>query len=105
MRAMASAETLFLFNVRFPRRPDSSNLDYHLTVLGPYEVRSSLRFGEESPGGPGLELAFVPLVAKAEVNRAREDNDSAPVVDASRTIDSKAIVTRVPGVTVSSGAA
>src|SRR5215467_753886 len=48
-------------------RTDRSDLQDHLTVLGPCIVRGPWRFGVQRPGRIGFELVLVPLIADREV--------------------------------------
>src|SRR5262249_49273320 len=52
------------------RRPHGGDLDNHLTVLCPCVVRRLRRLGIKRARGIGLELAFVPLFANAEIKRS-----------------------------------
>src|SRR5258708_30446047 len=54
---------------------DRSDLQDHLSVLGPCIVRGPRRFRIQGPGRIGYELALVPLLADREVERTGHDQD------------------------------
>ena len=54
---------------------DRSDLQDHLSVLGPCIVRGPRRFRIQGPGRIGHELALVPLLADREVERTGHDQD------------------------------
>src|SRR5262249_54386714 len=58
-----------LRNERLARRSNTGDLNDHLTVLRPREMRSSWRLRVECPRRIRPELALIPFVATAEVER------------------------------------
>src|SRR5262245_41980950 len=107
-RAAYTAHGLLLWNERLSRRPDSGNLNYHLTVLRPTEVRRLGRFRVERTSGIRLELALIPFVATTKVERSGQDYDCAHfirmpmrrVLPAGRELDARDKHSRLCGVAV-----
>src|SRR5258708_7647039 len=71
---------ILLRNKSLSRRPNSGDLDDHFTILRPGVMRSLRGFGIERAGGIGRELAFIPLLARREVERSGEHRDRTHLV-------------------------
>src|SRR5262249_43320192 len=66
---------LLLWNECLARRSNTGDLNDHLTVLRSRVVGRLWRLGVEGARRICLELAFIPLLARSELERARYDND------------------------------
>ena len=73
----ADRALLFSFHLCCVGRPKRSYAKDHLAVFRPCEVSSPWRLIEESPRRMRLQFAFIPLVAIAVIQGAREDHYGA----------------------------
>src|SRR5262245_17688783 len=62
-------------NEYFSRWPNPGDLDDNFAIFGPRVMRGLGRLGIERTGGVGPELAFIPFVARGEVECARQDHN------------------------------
>src|ERR1051326_25272 len=77
---MLARVLLLLVNKRLSRGPNPRDLDDDFTVLCPAEVGRFRRLRVKGTGRISLELAFVPLLATAEVQRTGEDHDCTRLI-------------------------